>query len=35
METQMKQMVGANAPKTSDNRTYHLDTKRGEGKLST
>ena len=32
METQIKQIVGANFPKTLDNRTYHVDTKRGEGK---
>ncbi len=29
--TESKKLVGANFPKTLDNRTYHVDTKRGEG----
>jgi len=31
MESEQKQIVGANFPKTLDNKTYHCDTKRGEG----
>jgi uridine phosphorylase len=31
-QPEVKQLFGANFPKTADNRTYHVDTKRGEGK---
>ena len=31
-QTEVKQLFGANFPKTADNRTYHVDTKRGEGR---